>query len=179
MAYEGIISQLKPTKTSPLPCLHSLLTPAGLAMLKSAPLKHSFPICPPRTPPSPATLLSSIRSLLGSGTSNLTGPTWKQPSVWRPQVRKAFAKYHLMVKEVAEEVVCEPGFSKEYTIFLESISQPIQLLHLISEDFELEFGPGACKGLLGVGEVGGQNLCAIMDFVSLAPTLGSAPRFRS
>ncbi|ORY66635.1 hypothetical protein BCR35DRAFT_308491 [Leucosporidium creatinivorum] len=162
MAFEGIVSQLKHNKSSPLPCLHTLITPSGLAMLKSAPLKHAFPICPPRTPPSPQALLTSIRSLLASGA--LTGPEWKQASVWRPQIRRAFAAYHALVKEVAEEVVCDAAFSTEYQIFLDSISQPIQLLQLISDDFEAEFGPGACKGLLGVGEVGGQNLIQIMDF---------------
>ena len=55
-----------------------------------------------------------------------------------------------MVKEVAEEVVGDPEFSSEYTLFLESISQPLQLLQLIREDFETEFGEGACRGLLGV-----------------------------
>lgn len=154
--------QLKYNKTSPLPCLHTLITPSGLAMLKSAPLKHAFPICPPRTTPSPQSLLTSIRSLIASRA--LVGPAWKQASTWRPAVRKAFNKYHQMVKEVAEEVVCDKSFSAEYSIFLDSISQPIQLLQLISEDFETEFGPGACKGLLGVGDVGGQNLIQIMDF---------------
>lgn len=129
-------------------------------MLKSAPLKHAFPICPPRTPPSPQALLTSIRSLLALGA--LTGPEWRQASIWRPQIRRAFAAYHALVKEVAEEVVCDAAFSTEYQIFLDSISQPIQLLQLISDDFEAEFGPGACKGLLGVGEVGGQNLIQIM-----------------
>mgnify|MGYP001563683815 FL=1 len=69
-----------------------------------------------------------------------------------------------MVKEVAEEVVGDPEFSSEYTLFLESISQPLQLLQLIREDFETEFGEGACRGLLGVGEVGGQNVIQIQDF---------------
>lgn len=184
MAYEGIISQvsvaqarcrkiaasdsgalashsqLKPTKSSPLPCLHTVLTPSGLAMLKSAPLKKAFPVCPPRVAPSPQTLISSIRALIASGA--LTGPAWAKPSLWRPHIRRAFTSYHALVKEVAEKVIDEPSFSHEYTVFLQSISQPIQLLQLISEDFVAEFGPGASKGLLGVGEVGGQNLLQIM-----------------
>lgn len=129
-------------------------------MLKSAPLKHAFPICPPRAPPSPQALIASIRSLIAAGA--LSGPAWSKPSVWRPHIRRAFTAYHSLVKEVAEDVICEPNFSHEYNVFLQSISQPIQLLQLISEDFEAEFGPGACKGLLGVGEVGGQNLLQIM-----------------
>lgn len=180
MAYEGIVSQvrvslviagrvlncglgqLKHHKSSPLPCLHTLLTPTGLSMLKSAPLKHAFPICPPRSAPSPSSLLASIRSLLASGA--LSGPEWATAADWRPQIRKAFARYHAMVKQAAEALVSDPTFATEYTIFLESISQPLQLLALISDDFEHEFGAGACKGLLGVGDVGGQNLIQIMDF---------------
>ncbi|SGY41347.1 BQ5605_C003g02499 [Microbotryum silenes-dioicae] len=162
MAYEGIISQLKYNKSSPMPCLHTLITPTGLAMLKSAPLKHAFPVCPPRERPSPQPLLNSIRSLIAAGA--LSGPAWKQASVWRPQVRRASAAYHAMCKDLAEEVVSDPSFSTEYNIFLDSISQPLQLLQLVAEDFEECFGPGACKGLLGVGDVGGQNLIQIMDF---------------
>ncbi|SCV66910.1 BQ2448_5556 [Microbotryum intermedium] len=160
MAYEGIISQLKYNKSAPMPCLHTLMTPTGLAMLKSAPLKNAFPVCPPRERPSPQPLLNSIRSLIAAGA--LSGPAWKQASVWRPQVRRASAAYHAMCKDVAEEVVSDTAFSTEYNIFLDSISQPLQLLQLIAEDFEECFGPGACKGLLGVGDVGGQNLIQIM-----------------
>jgi hypothetical protein len=162
MAFEGVIAQLKYNKSSPLPCLHTLITPSGLAMLKSAPLKHAFPVCPPRTAPSSHSLLTSIRADIASKT--LQGSLWKQSAIWKPQVRRAFAKYHAMVKEVAEDIVCDPAFSKEYHIFLESISQPINLFDLISQDFSAEFGLGACKGLLGVGDAGGMNLRQIMDF---------------
>lgn len=124
-------------------------------MLQSAPLQHAFPICPPRPAPSPSSLLAALRA-----SHTLPNPA----SSWRPHVRRAFAQYHAMVKQVAEEVVGDPEFSREYTLFLESISQPLQLLQLIREDFETEFGEGACRGLLGVGEVGGQNLIQIQDF---------------
>lgn len=154
MAYEGVIAQLKHNKS--LPCLHTLLTTSGLAMLKSAPLKHAFPICPPRAAPSCQALLASIRADIAAG--RLSGSIWKQSAIWRPQVRRAFAKYHAMVKDVAEEIVTAPSFSKEYNIFLDSISRPINLFDLISQDFAAEFGPGACKGLLGVGSAGGDHL---------------------
>ncbi|GAA5942954.1 uncharacterized protein JCM15063_006169 [Sporobolomyces koalae] len=163
MAYEGIVAQLKPTKTSPNPCLHTLLTPDGLAMLKSAPLKSAFPVCPPRSPPSPSPLLASIRALIQRG--NLSGPAWKVSSVWRQQVRKAFNSYHAMLRDIAEELVSgDPSFSEEYHIFLENISQPLQLLQLIADDFDTEFGPGATRGLLAVGDTGGDNIMSIMDF---------------
>lgn len=131
-------------------------------MLKSAPLKHAFPICPPRTPPSPTGLLNSIRSLIQD--KILTGPQWKSSAVWKSQVKKVFLAYHTMVKEVAESIICEPKFSSEYTIFLDTISQPIQLLLLIRSDFEEEFGENVHKGLLQVGDVGGNNLASIMKF---------------
>ncbi|BGP50990.1 hypothetical protein JCM10450v2_006916 [Rhodotorula kratochvilovae] len=162
MVYEGLIAQLKPSKTAPLPCLHTLLTPTGLSMLKSAPLKSAFPVCPPRTPPSPAPLLASIRSLIQSGA--LRGDVWKSTATWRAQIRKAFATYHSHLKDLAEEIVSERSFALEFYIFLENISQPIQLLQLIADDFESEFGPGATRGLLGVGEAGGDNLISVMDF---------------
>ncbi|GAA5838042.1 hypothetical protein JCM11251_006832 [Rhodosporidiobolus azoricus] len=162
MVYEGIVAQLKPTQTSPLPCLHTLLTPAGLSMLQSAPLKSAFPVCPPRSPPPCGPLLSSVRTLVSSGA--LTGPGWKTPTVWRAAIRKAFAAYHTLLREIAEELVSARSFAEEYYIFLENISQPIQLLQLIAEDFEVEFGVGATRGLLGVGEAGGDNLLSIMDF---------------
>ncbi|GAA5886523.1 hypothetical protein JCM6882_001672 [Rhodosporidiobolus microsporus] len=162
MVYEGIVAQLKPSKSTPLPCLHTLLTPTGLSMLKSAPLKSAFPICPPRTPPSCSPLLASIRTLITSGA--LTGPGWKTPTVWRAAIRKAFAAYHTLLREIAEELVSAREFAQEYYIFLENISQPIQLLQLIADDFEVEFGVGATRGLLGVGEAGGDNLISIMDF---------------
>ncbi|GAA5853430.1 hypothetical protein JCM9279_007235, partial [Rhodotorula babjevae] len=162
MVYEGLVAQLKPSKTAPLPCLHTLLTPTGLSMLKSAPLKSAFPVCPPRTPPSPAGLLASIRSLIQSGV--LRGNVWKSTATWRAQVRTAFSTYHSHLKELAEEIVSERAFALEFYIFLENISQPIQLLQLIADDFEAEFGPGATRGLLGVGDTGGDNLVTIMDF---------------
>ncbi|GAA5993989.1 hypothetical protein JCM5350_008019 [Sporobolomyces pararoseus] len=162
MGYEGIISQLKPNKSAPLPCLHTLLTPNGLSMLKSAPLRSAFPLCPPRTPPSASPLLASIRSLIQRGA--LDGPEWKVSSVWRRHVREAFNSYHSMLREIAEEIVSDPAFAQEYRIFLENISQPIQLLQLIADDFETEFGPGATRGLLAVGETGGDNIMSIMDF---------------
>ncbi|GAA5964758.1 hypothetical protein JCM21900_000193 [Sporobolomyces salmonicolor] len=162
MAYEGIVAQLKPSKSAPLPCLHTLLTPTGLSMLKSAPLKSAFPICPPRSAPSPSPLLASIRSLIQRGA--LVGPSWKTPTTWRAHIRKSFAAYHSMLREIAEELVSDPDFSKEFRIFLENISQPIQLLQLISEDFESELGRDAQRGLLCVGDVGGDNLLSIMDF---------------
>ncbi|GAA6052167.1 hypothetical protein JCM3770_001251 [Rhodotorula araucariae] len=162
MVYEGLVAQLKPSKTAPLPCLHTLLTPTGLSMLKSAPLKSAFPVCPPRTPPSPAPLLASIRSLIQSGA--LRGEVWKSTATWRAQIRKAFATYHSHLKDLAEEIVSERSFALEFYIFLENISQPIQLLQLIADDFEAEFGPGATRGLLGVGEAGGDNLISVMDF---------------
>ncbi|GAA6059243.1 hypothetical protein JCM10212_006636 [Sporobolomyces blumeae] len=163
MAYEGIVAQLNPSKTVSVPCLHTLLTPTGLSMLKSAPLKSAFPICPPRTPPSPSPLLASIRSLIQRGA--LSGPAWKTSSVWRQHIRKAFAAYHAMLREIAEDLVSgDPSFSEEYRIFLENISQPLQLLQLIADDFEAEFGPGATRGLLAVGEAGGDNILSIMDF---------------
>ncbi|CEQ43118.1 SPOSA6832_05019 [Sporobolomyces salmonicolor] len=162
MAYEGIVAQLKPSKSAPLPCLHTLLTPTGLSMLKSAPLKSAFPICPPRSAPSPSPLLASIRSLIQRGA--LVGPSWKTPTTWRAHIRKSFAAYHSMLREIAEELVSDPDFSNEFRIFLENISQPIQLLQLISEDFESELGRDAQRGLLCVGDVGGDNLLSIMDF---------------
>ncbi|GAA5921062.1 hypothetical protein JCM3775_004074 [Rhodotorula graminis] len=162
MVYEGLVAQLKPSKTAPLPCLHTLLTPTGLSMLKSAPLKSAFPVCPPRTPPSPAGLLASIRTLIQSGT--LRGNVWKSTATWRAQIRTAFSTYHSHLKDLAEELVSERSFALEFYIFLENISQPIQLLQLIADDFEAEFGPGATRGLLGVGEAGGDNLVSIMDF---------------
>ncbi|GAA5902331.1 hypothetical protein JCM8208_007262 [Rhodotorula glutinis] len=162
MVYEGLVAQLKPSKTAPLPCLHTLLTPTGLSMLKSAPLKSAFPVCPPRTPPSPAGLLASIRTLIQSGT--LRGNVWKSTTTWRAQIRTAFSTYHSHLKDLAEELVSERSFALEFYIFLENISQPIQLLQLIADDFEAEFGPGATRGLLGVGEAGGDNLVSIMDF---------------
>ncbi|GAA6014739.1 hypothetical protein JCM11491_001959 [Sporobolomyces phaffii] len=162
MGYEGIVSQLQSTKSAPLPCLHTLLTPNGLSMLKSAPLKSAFPVCPPRTPPSVSPLLASIRSLIQRGA--LEGPEWKVASVWRKQVRTAFNAYHAILRDIAEEIVCDPAFAQEYRIFLENISQPIQLLQLIADDFETEFGPGATRGLLAVGETGGDNVMSIMDF---------------
>jgi hypothetical protein len=69
-----------------------------------------------------------------------------------------------MLREIAEEIVSSPAFAQEYRIFLENISQPIQLLQLIADDFETEFGPGATRGLLAVGETGGDNIMSIMDF---------------
>ena len=155
-------AQLKPSNTAPLPCLHTLLTPTGLSMLKSAPLKSAFPVCPPRTPPSPAGLLASIRSLIQSGV--LRGNVWKSTATWRAQIRTAFSTYHSHLKELAEDIVSERAFALEFYIFLENISQPIQLLQLIADDFEAEFGPGATRGLLGVGDAGGDNLVTIMDF---------------
>lgn len=152
MAYEGIASQLMPTKNSPLPCLHTLIT-SSPSMLKSAPLKHSLPILPPRATPSSLDLINNIKALIANG--NLSGPAWRDPKVWKPQIRRAHARYSAMVKEVAEDIVCAPSFSNEYNIFLDSISQPINLFDLISQDFDTEF-PGAAKGLLGVGE--GQSL---------------------
>lgn len=149
MAFEGIVSSLMPNKNSPLPCLHTLITSSSLAMLKSAPLKHAFPILPPRATPSSFDLLASIKSLIAS--KSLTGPAWKDPKIWKPQIRRAQARYTAMVKEVAEEIVCDPSFSTEYNIFLDSISQPVNLFDLISQDFDTEF-PGASRGLLGVGE---------------------------
>lgn len=131
-------------------------------MLKSAPLKSAFPVCPPRTPPSPAPLLASVRSLIQSGV--LRGDVWKSTATWRAQIRKAFATYHAELKSLAEEIVSERSFALEFYIFLENISQPIQLLQLIADDFESEFGPGATRGLLGVGEAGGDNLVSVMDF---------------
>ena len=154
-------AQLKPSKGT-LPCLHSLLTPAGLSLLKSAPLKHAFPVSPPRTPPSPSPLLASVRDMITRGT--LSGPEWDHTPSWRPHVRRAYTRYHAAVKDVAEEIVSASEFAREYHIFLESIAQPVQLFQLIMDDFENEFGPGATKGLLGVGQVGGPNLIQIMDF---------------
>ncbi|GAA5866205.1 hypothetical protein JCM8547_007202 [Rhodosporidiobolus lusitaniae] len=162
MVYEGIVAQLKPSKSAPLPCLHTLLTPTGLTMLKSAPLKSAFPICPPRSPPSCSPLLAAIRSLVTSGA--LTGAVWKTPTVWRAAIRKAFAAYHTLLREIAEELVSARSFAKEFYIFLENISQPIQLLQLIADDFEAEFGVRATRGLLGVGDAGGSNLIAVLDF---------------
>ncbi|GAA5995614.1 tetratricopeptide repeat protein [Rhodotorula paludigena] len=162
MVYEGLVAQLKPSKAAPLPCLHTLLTPTGLSMLKSAPLKSAFPVCPPRTPPSPAPLLASIRSLIQSGA--LTGDVWKSTATWRAQIRKAFAAYHALLRTLADELVSERSFALEFYIFLENISQPLQLLQLIADDFEAEFGPGATRGLLGVGDAGGDNLLSVMDF---------------
>ncbi|BGP10737.1 hypothetical protein JCM10049v2_006629 [Rhodotorula toruloides] len=162
MAFEGVIAQLKPSKTAPLPCLHTLLTPTGLSMLKSAPLKSTFPLSPPRTSPSPAPLLASIRSLIQSG--NLVDPVWQSTTTWRSQIRKAFASYHALMRQVAEEIVSDRSFAEEYFIFLENVSRPVQLLQLIADDFEAEFGPNATRGLLGVGDVGGDNLISIMDF---------------
>jgi len=70
-----------------------------------------------------------------------------------------------MLREIAEELVSgDPSFSEEYRIFLENISQPIQLLQLIADDFETEFGPDATRGLLAVGDAGGDNIMSIMDF---------------
>lgn len=70
-----------------------------------------------------------------------------------------------MLREIAEELVSgDPSFSEEYRIFLENISQPIQLLQLIADDFETEFGPDAQRGLLAVGDAGGDNIMSIMDF---------------
>ncbi|BGP19367.1 hypothetical protein JCM10213v2_007456 [Rhodosporidiobolus nylandii] len=164
MVYEGICGQLKTSKNAPrgIPCLHTLLTPTGLSMLKSAPMKSSFPTGPPRVVPSCTPLLASIRSLISSGA--LSGAHWKTPTIWRAQVRKAFAQYHDVLRQIAEELVSERSFAEEYYIFLENISQPLQLLQLVAEDFEREFGAGATRGLLGVGDVGGDNLISIMDF---------------
>ncbi|GAA5900874.1 uncharacterized protein JCM6883_004682 [Sporobolomyces salmoneus] len=162
MGYEGIVSQLTPSKYAPLPCLHTLLTQKGLALLKSAPLKSAFPVCPPRIAPSASPLLSSIRSLIQRGA--LEGPEWKVSSVWRRHVREAFMAYHSMLREIAEEIVTDPNFAQEYRIFLENISQPLQLLQLIAEDFEVEFGPEATRGLLAIGKTGGDNIMSIMDF---------------
>ncbi|GAA5984470.1 hypothetical protein JCM11641_006992 [Rhodosporidiobolus odoratus] len=162
MVYEGIVGQLKTSKNAPLPCLHTLLTPTGLSLLQSAPLKSAFPSCPSRPPPSCSPLLSSISNLITRGA--LTGSHWKTPSTWRAQIRKAFAAYHTLLRELAEELVSARDFAEEYYIFLENISQPLQLLQLVAEDFEVEFGAGATRGLLGVGEAGGDNLISIMDF---------------
>lgn len=145
-----------------MPCLHTLLTPTGLNLLKSAPLMSAFPVTPPRAPPSPAPLLASIRSLIQSG--SLSGPAWKSTATWRAQIRKAFAAYHALLKDVAEELVTARSFAEEFHLFLDQIAQPIQLLQLIADDFESEFGPGATRGLLGVGEAGGDNLISVMDF---------------
>lgn len=131
-------------------------------MLKSAPLKSTFPLSPPRTSPSPAPLLASIRSLIQSG--NLVDPVWQSTTTWRSQIRKAFASYHALMRQVAEEIVSDRSFAEEYFIFLENVSRPVQLLQLIADDFEAEFGPNATRGLLGVGDVGGDNLISIMDF---------------
>lgn len=122
----------------------------------------AFPVTPPRAPPSPAPLLASIRSLIQSGA--LSGPAWKSTATWRSQIRKAFAAYHALLKDVAEELVTARAFAEEFHLFLDQIAQPIQLLQLIAEDFESEFGPGATRGLLGVGEAGGDNLISVMDF---------------
>ncbi|GAA5984808.1 hypothetical protein JCM10908_003514 [Rhodotorula pacifica] len=162
MVYEGVIAQITSNKNGPVPCLHTLLTPTGLSLLKSAPLMSAFPVTPPRAPPSPAPLLASIRSLIQSG--SLTGPAWKSTATWRAQIRKAFAAYHALLKDVAEELVTARSFAEEFHLFLDQIAQPIQLLQLIADDFESEFGPGATRGLLGVGEAGGDNLISVMDF---------------
>ncbi|GAA5863110.1 hypothetical protein JCM3774_001424 [Rhodotorula dairenensis] len=162
MVYEGVIAQVTSNKNGPVPCLHTLLTPTGLSLLKSAPLMSAFPVTPPRAPPSPAPLLASIRSLIQSG--SLTGPAWKSTATWRAQIRKAFAAYHALLKDVAEELVTARAFAEEFHLFLDQIAQPIQLLQLIADDFESEFGPGATRGLLGVGEAGGDNLISVMDF---------------
>ncbi|KWU44556.1 Proteophosphoglycan ppg4, partial [Rhodotorula sp. JG-1b] len=162
MVYEGVIAQVTSNKNGPVPCLHTLLTPTGLNLLKSAPLMSAFPVTPPRAPPSPAPLLASIRSLIQSG--SLSGPAWKSTATWRAQIRKAFAAYHALLKDVAEELVTARSFAEEFHLFLDQIAQPIQLLQLIADDFESEFGPGATRGLLGVGEAGGDNLISVMDF---------------
>ncbi|GAA6013371.1 hypothetical protein JCM10207_000872 [Rhodosporidiobolus poonsookiae] len=167
MVYEGIVAQLKPTSppsttNEPVPCLHTLLTPTGLALLKSAPLKSAFPSCPVRPPPSCAPLLASIRTLVASGA--LSGPAWKSAPTWRAGIRKAFAAYHTLLRELAEEIVTSRDFALEYRIFLESISPPLALFQLVADDFEAEFGSGATRGLLGVGDAGGDNLISIMDF---------------
>ncbi|KAG0658511.1 hypothetical protein C6P46_005754 [Rhodotorula mucilaginosa] len=155
-------AQVTSNKNGPVPCLHTLLTPTGLNLLKSAPLMSAFPVTPPRAPPSPAPLLASIRSLIQSG--SLSGPAWKSTATWRAQIRKAFAAYHALLKDVAEELVTARSFADEFHLFLDQIAQPIQLLQLIADDFESEFGPGATRGLLGVGEAGGDNLISVMDF---------------
>ncbi|GAA6015262.1 hypothetical protein JCM8202_002404 [Rhodotorula sphaerocarpa] len=162
MVYEGVIAQVTSNKNGPVPCLHTLLTPTGLSLLKSAPLMTAFPVTPPRAPPSPAPLLASIRSIVQNGA--LSGPVWKSTATWRSQIRKAFAAYHALLKDVAEELVTARPFAEEFHLFLDQIAQPIQLLQLIADDFEAEFGPGATRGLLGVGEAGGDNLISVMDF---------------
>ncbi|KAK4047098.1 hypothetical protein OIV83_005661 [Microbotryomycetes sp. JL201] len=177
MAFEGIIQQpvfsalmpapliifqLKYSHAQTPPCLHTLMSPTGLAVLKSAPLKHSFPVCPPRNPPSPQSLISSIRNLISSGV--LSGPDWAKPAVWRSHVRKAFTRYHALIKEVAEEVITSPSFAVEFQIFIDSVASPLELFRLIADDFETEFGSTMSKGLLCVGDTGGPNLFQIMDF---------------
>ncbi|KAM0786970.1 hypothetical protein ACM66B_002388 [Microbotryomycetes sp. NB124-2] len=162
MAFEGIVGQLKYSLGAKPPCLHTLMTPTGLSVLKSAPLKHSFPVCPPRNPPSPQELITSIRNLISSGL--LTGPAWSKPQVWRAQVRKAFNKYHALIKEIAEEVVTSPSFAVEFQIFIDSVASPLELFRMIADDFETEFGSTMNKGLLCVGDAGGANLYQIMDF---------------
>ncbi|KAK4057350.1 hypothetical protein OIO90_001416 [Microbotryomycetes sp. JL221] len=179
MAFQGIMNQfrLKQGQQSNV-CLHTLLSIEGLEILESAPLKQSFPTCPPRTTKICSKFLKEqVKMLFHKGLlkgfqtdSNVASPTSTTMTTLKSlkrQLRQIYKPYQTLIKQISNEIVMDLNFSKEFKLFLESIVTPLNLFQLISEDFQHELGSTNSKGLLGINEVGGSNLFQIMDFCAM------------